>query len=362
MGAIRLFLALVVAVGHLRMLMLTPAGINTLPNIELGINAGFAVMFFYMISGFLISTGLTEKYPSTPAGALRFYEGRLVRIFSLYWPVLLLTFAVHNLWSWFGALSSIDKFTNVFIIGVDWRILFADYPGWHWDASPQYLHQAWTLGAELVFYLLAPFILRSWKVAMSLLLLSAAIRLAIVSTTPFDGRMMYLFLPSTLVFFLIGHFVQLLSLRWLWIRSGRIGLLFLACSWLWLRDGTATWDGFRFWAAVICFAAALPGIFSSTKDSARWNALGDLSYPVYLLHIVVMVKLMDFKLLERLPYPPLLITAVYLAVVIVSAIAVHWLLERPTAALMRSCFRLFRRTRTRLFPVKPPAVDAPSAT
>lgn len=339
MGGIRLFLALVVATGHLRAVLLTPANLNTLPSIELGMNAGFAVMFFYMISGFLISTGLSEKYPATRAGTLAFYESRFVRIFSLYWPALLLMLVVFNLWSWFGALSAIDKFTNLFIVVMDCRILFADYPGWHWDAGPFNMHQAWTLGAELVFYLLAPFILRSRKVALILFLLSAAIRLAIVSTTEFDGRMMYLFQPSTFLFFLIGHFAQEQSCRWLWLRSGKVGLLLLACSLLCVLNGRATWDGFRFWIAVVCFAAALPGIFALTKDSRRWNALGDLSYPVYLIHVMVLIKVIDWRLIERLPSPPNVVSLVYLVLVIVAAIAAHWLLEKPFAQVMRMCLR-----------------------
>jgi peptidoglycan/LPS O-acetylase OafA/YrhL len=56
---------------------------------------------------------------------------------------------------------------------------------------------AWTLGAELNFYLLAPFILRSWKIALALLLASAGVRAYLVATTVFDGRWTYVFAPST---------------------------------------------------------------------------------------------------------------------------------------------------------------------
>src|SRR5262245_44512780 len=57
MGAIRLALAWIVALDHFRVIALTPRsiGLDTLlPN--LGLNGGIAVMLFYVISGFLIST------------------------------------------------------------------------------------------------------------------------------------------------------------------------------------------------------------------------------------------------------------------------------------------------------------------
>ena len=147
MGAIRLFLALVVAIDHLRAMILEPAHLNGLPpHIELGMNAGLAVMFFYIISGFLISTGLDEKYPPTWAGTSEFYQSRFIRIFSLYWPMLLLMFVAFNFWGWFSSLSVGDKLTNLFILGMDWRIMFASYPNLHWDAAAPFFIKYGPLG------------------------------------------------------------------------------------------------------------------------------------------------------------------------------------------------------------------------
>ena len=67
MGAIRLFLAFVVVIDHVRELVLRPLGLDTGDYIKIGMNAGHAVMFFYVISGFLISYVLQDKYPALPA-------------------------------------------------------------------------------------------------------------------------------------------------------------------------------------------------------------------------------------------------------------------------------------------------------
>src|SRR6187200_1979229 len=92
MGGVRLFLALVVASDHLRLVILQPMQLDVRPLWHLGMNAGFAVMFFYMISGFLISMVLHQKYTATPRYTLAFYRSRFIRIFSLYWPLAAICF------------------------------------------------------------------------------------------------------------------------------------------------------------------------------------------------------------------------------------------------------------------------------
>jgi peptidoglycan/LPS O-acetylase OafA/YrhL len=254
-------------------------------------NPGLAVMFFYMISGFLMSLVLSEKYAATTSGTLQFYQSRFIRIYSLYWPTLLFIFFAFGFWGWFAELSPGNKFTNLFILGMEWRIMFASYPDWHWDASGPFFHQAWTLGAELTFYIAAPFILRSWRIALSIFVVSATIRGIFVATTVFDGRWTYLFLPSTFMFFLIGHFARVISRHWPTLKTGHCGALmlglgFLAC----LLKRPVNWDSWQFWLAVFCFAASIPGVFERTKRAALLNALGDLSFPVYLVHLMVVAE------------------------------------------------------------------------
>ena len=49
-------------------------------------NGRMAVQCFYMISGFLISLVLSNKYdPSTADGRRLFYSNRALRIFVPYW-------------------------------------------------------------------------------------------------------------------------------------------------------------------------------------------------------------------------------------------------------------------------------------
>lgn len=336
MGAIRLFLALVVVLDHARQLVMQPAGIEVSRYLELGMNAGFAVIFFYMISGFLISTALAEKYPPNRAGTLAFYRSRFIRIFSLYWPVLIFIFWLYGYWGWFTALSIGDKVTNVFILGMDWRIQFASYPDWHWNASPELLHPTWTLGLELAFYVLAPFILRSWKISAALLVASLVTREYFVASASFDVRWTYMFLPSNFLFFLLGHFAR--SMPWPSVTKPRFGAALLVCSALPLIYAEAPWDGWQFWSAILCFALALPGVFAGTKQSRFLNAMGDLSYPVYLIHILVIVEIVGMGL-GKVTQSGHLFVAMLFSCAILAALLARWIFEKPAAMLMRLSLR-----------------------
>ena len=73
MGLLRLFLALVVAIDHWRVIILHPKSIYLDDVCKFGFNAGYAVMFFYVISGFLITYTLTRNYEPDRAGIAAFY-------------------------------------------------------------------------------------------------------------------------------------------------------------------------------------------------------------------------------------------------------------------------------------------------
>jgi len=331
-------LAFVVVVDHLRIWVLAPAGLSTQPYYQLGMNAGFAVMFFYIISGFLISTALEYKYPFTMTRTIDFYKSRFVRIFSLYWPMVLVTLAVlPTAREEFLSNSIADKFTNIFLVGIEWRISFTGTSE-HWNAALYGLYQAWTLGAELIFYSVAPFLLRSRTAALSVFFLSLATRAVCVYLVGFEARWTYLFLPSTFLFFLLGHFARSAADRWPQMKAPATGLAFLAASIaILLADTTSyvTWDSLRFCFAVLFFSMAIPGIFQATKDNSVLNLLGDLSFPVYLVHLLLIIVGVDLGLFRILPLFGPVVVLTTLAVTLVAAAAAHWLLEQPTARLLR---------------------------
>lgn len=105
-----------------------------------------------------------------------------------------------------------------------------------------------------------------------------------------------------------------------------LALLAVAIGILSLRR-VYTFGSIPFWCAVPCFTLALPGIFALTKN-VRWVAfLADLTYPMYVVHMLVLIKISEF-------FKPSL--PVFAAAVVVIALAVHVLIERPLQAAFRT--------------------------
>src|SRR5581483_8309273 len=69
--------------------------------------------------------------------------------------------------------------------------------------------QAWTLGVELSFYLIAPWVLKDVRRVLALLSLSLALRVALVLTgIGLQDPWTYRFFPTELALFLVGALAQ----------------------------------------------------------------------------------------------------------------------------------------------------------
>ena len=332
-GAIRLFLALAVAYDHLSQQNIM--GLEAIPRTWLfGMNGPFSVLFFYIISGFLISFAISNKYGTTRSGIIRFFDSRFIRIFSLYWPLLILSVLEPPSRHWLSSAPVIDKVTSVTLLGMDWASSFDTYPNPKIVTVP-ILGQAWTLGAELTFYLMAPFLFRSWKAAAVALIGSAVIRAILVGNLGLHPVWSFTFFPSTLVFFMLGFFARAASERLRVLGNPFAGVTLVAASFLIMALPDTNWDTGGFWVAILCFSMGLPGVFACTKNLGFLNALGNLSYPLYLTHEFVLVHWhgMMQHLTDQWGSVVCYLFAVVMCLAIASAS--HALLEQPVAKLMR---------------------------
>src|SRR5262249_52497545 len=175
--------------------------------------------------------------------------------------------------------------------GMDWLVAFKSYPQTYWDFLPSSLGIAWTLAAELTFYAMAPWLLRSARVAIALFALSVALRIGALWLV--EGRLYviwsYFFFPATLMFFLLGHFARQFGTRYSIGLMGSLALLAMAAILSCLGYARVSVDFPAEYGAAVCFALALPGLFRATKDNRFLNFCGDLTYPLYLTHSLVVV-------------------------------------------------------------------------
>jgi peptidoglycan/LPS O-acetylase OafA/YrhL len=226
--------------------------------------------------------------------------------------------------------------TNVFIVGQEISILMdAD---WLRLVGP-----AWSLSIELQFYLLAPFIVkRSLPVCAGIFALAIAARLSLLSWAFDPWR--YFFPPAVYCFFLMGHLAHRLSV---YIVSSTVkqqigcAAIPLLCiiAWLCHVEEVKDLDRPELWVFYVAFAAAIPFIFELTKNNRIDAWIGDLSYPLYLVHrLVFLIFSMSLANTRRLGDLDPVWWIVGLIASIIAAITLHHIVEVPVNRL-RERFR-----------------------
>jgi peptidoglycan/LPS O-acetylase OafA/YrhL/uncharacterized protein YdhG (YjbR/CyaY superfamily) len=206
-------------------------------------------------------------------------------------------------------------FINVFMVGQDFfqtiinsnaigetnivtRTVTAAMPPHFFDNLWILVGQAWSLGSELLFYAIAPFIVRSVKRLVVCLCISLAIRFGLIfGLHGFDSTVWgYNFFPATCCLFCLGslsyHLYPKLAgnriapLAGLWITAAfatfaLVSMLFWQAI---LPVGPGGLDTIWLWLAYILFALSLPLLFGFWRRNRIDRWIGELSYPLYLVH------------------------------------------------------------------------------
>jgi peptidoglycan/LPS O-acetylase OafA/YrhL len=211
MGFIRLLLAISVVLTHISPFF----GFEQL-------NGETAVQAFFVISGFYMTLILREKYIGKNGSYFSYLSNRLLRIYPTYWVVLLATIVLSFILFQFGLHSAYDSYNTFYQehsthhsqflyaspgnIIKDFTIVGrTDYAVLNDAVKNMTVPQAWTLVLELLFYLIAPFIVRKTTLIIPFLFASICLRyfvfhFALINHMPLPYR----FFPSEIIFFLLG--------------------------------------------------------------------------------------------------------------------------------------------------------------
>jgi len=367
MGLLRLLLALAVVLTH--------AG----PIYGIRMTGGVAsVQTFFMISGFYMALVLSTKY--TGPGAIRvFYANRILKIFPLYWVVLLISalyygiFAIlpdHPLAATMGNYNNpltvagvplgaviASAASQVFIFGQD-LMMFLGISDGHLafthsfgESKPQLwttllVPQAWSLGLELDFYLLAPaLILLRTRYLFAVMLASLAVRAYVYHQLRWaDDPWTYRFFPSELALFVAGmisyrlyeHFRERLF-RPTGIIGARIVATGAVASTVLYSFIPLSSDLLETLFLLQVFVS-LPPMMVVSSLSRLDRDIGELSYGIYIVHFLVLAMLRNFV-------PSLPGTSLYPAIgVLISIVAAVTL----TAAVYRGISTIRERNTQRL--------------
>jgi peptidoglycan/LPS O-acetylase OafA/YrhL len=310
MGVLRVLLALSVVISHLGGFF----GVSL-------VGGTASVQMFYVISGFYMATILTEKYDPR-RDIWIFFSNRFLRIYSIYFVCLVLSLAVYallyiaGLGGWFfpEAAANGDRlgwfgkvwlaFTHVFVVGQE-TTLFLEYTDnglgftpngpsgplqlWRMLAVPQ----AWSISLELMFYCIVPFLIRYGTRTLCLIIAATlALRFATYAAgyeiDPWINR----FFPFELGLFVLGMVARRIydsSIGGI-SRDVQIAIViiffivscFVRELMFYLKMVYVMWP-YYFSALIV-----LPCLFQLTRHNKFDGFIGTFSYPLYLVHWLVM--------------------------------------------------------------------------
>ena len=308
MGLLRVLLALSVAISHFGSYYLA---------------GGFAaVQVFYIISGFYMATVLTEKYdPRRDIGI--FFTNRFLRIYSIYYLCLLISLAGYALiyisgqGGWIAYVKEVGSglgwagkawliFSGLFIFGQEstlfmkldgGQLLYApDGPTAIWQIMP--VPQAWSVSLELMFYCLVPFLIRTKTTTLiaiiaATLVLRAAVYHAGYEIDPWMSR----FFPMELGLFVLGMVARRVYDAYTGrigrnIQLGIVGAFFVVTCVLQQLLYAAMIHkisiSYVIWPYYFSALIVLPCLFQLTRYSKIDGAIGNFSYPFYMIHWIVL--------------------------------------------------------------------------
>lgn len=311
MGVLRFILAVSVVLFHT-----DPYGFQL-------VGGGLAVESFFIISGFYMSLVLDKKYTGVNGRYSLFIGNRLLKLYPAYWTVLVLAVLMQLLvWLCTGEPFLLIYqimhfkmnlpgilflgFSNIAILGQDWvsfmgldkasgdLFFTADFmKTYPFLFSFLVVPQGWSLGIELCFYLVAPFLLRKKLFfILTLMALTVILRIYLVQVQGLHyDPWIFRFFPSQLLLFLAGN----LSYRVYTAIKTRIQLskAGVYCILFFTTAITIAYSAIPFFALkkeiyLVLICLVLPLLVNAHKFFRFDTFLGELSYPVYLSHMLAL--------------------------------------------------------------------------
>lgn len=291
-GALRFFLAIVVALSHL--------GVT-----YYGYNPGVvAVVIFYLLAGMVSYKLIANIYPNQP---LLYYKDRFKRIFPLYLLVLLFSYIIYLLGASSYFISAkpdlLAYLSNITVIPLSYFM---------YSSIDKFtlIPPAWSLGVELQFYLLAPFILLKPKRIVFFLLFSFVIYALAVTGMLHTDYYGYRLIAGVLFVFLLGSLLQKAILDDKQSKVSGFNLvpfllliytiITIITIYIYITGYKAPYNHETLFALVLgvpllYLLSKLKLFFIPFKKIDRY--LGLLSYPLFLLHFPVLwlVELLSFS-------------------------------------------------------------------
>lgn len=294
MGYFRFILALAVSANHLWVI----GGIGR-----------YAVFAFYILSGYLMTTIIKNRYGTELAGLKKYAINRFLRIYPIYFIALAISMTFILILGSSG-ISMIDKnlsmpngplgwFMNITLLGLDFNVLERTIP------------PSWTLFVEVFYYALIPLAVRAggkfilWWVGVSIiyhLYFMLTHHGAMYGWNSRYGTVMAGSLGFSIGCMLRHYPMTWMHKRWVFISSLAFLTACYAVTAYWFMGAPSKWQldvmsTVIFYVSMVLSSIVIVNLFE-IRQGRIGNLLGDFSYSFYLLHLPVgffIFKTMNFE-------------------------------------------------------------------
>lgn len=351
MGTLRILLALAIVLNH------TPAWV------PIRLPSNLCVQMFFAISGFYMCFILTKK--RSYRNPFKFWFNRFLRLYPSYIFIIVLTLVVSLAYIWtgkvekypyilfnnyikyFGELSLtqiiviiISQITMLFqdlflFLGIDvannsfFLIQNIHDPAinlWEFLLIPQ----GWSISLEISFYALCPFLIKLETKWLYLLILSSLAARGFLgyygfSDDPFNYRCFPLEISNLLIGFIACKelYLNLNNTRDKLKHNIKKIMIwnFVPISVISYFIGIET---AIYLILVVCFACSIPFLFEKTKNMHYDREIGNLSYPIYINHcLVIPISIATLRFIginESLVFIPVIVISIAMALMMVKYI------------------------------------------
>lgn len=267
---------------------------------------GLGVYFFFVLSGFLITyLLLAEKEKFGTISIKQFYFRRILRIWPLYYFVLVLGFFILPQFEIFKIGYLQNSFEQHFYPNLILYLLILPNLAFSFYPAVPNIGQAWSIGVEEQFYIIWPIIIAKSKSIIKTLLIITIILILIKVFVLLLGyfsqdtdwyRPLKLFIAMSKFECMsiggIGAYFLYTNHRLLKLAYNPIiFIISLSCSILLiyftpqkLQDGIHLVYSFLFLQIILFIANKSPSIYF---DNKLFNYLGKISYGLYMYHFMV---------------------------------------------------------------------------
>lgn len=312
LGVLRFILALAVAFTHTVHLASDRSKLNMRFLVDPYHIGNMAVVVFFLISGYAMTHSILNNFHGSSEHILKFYEDRFLRIFPTYWFYFLASAVFVLLTSYGNPHFDIQKLLfNSTVVLLNFSSYFGPTmdiaQGYAFPVSAPLIPPAWSLGTELQFYLVIPFLIilvkkRKVRLFMSLFVLSLIWYICTLFTLmPVLAKyeFEYRSLPPVLFIFLSGSAYYLSKhdevkttkdfFRKVLVCTFIVVLICTILAHFFNTNGTSFSIGLAYLIGIGLVAIA-------TNSKIRFprqvdGFLGNLSYPVFLCHWLTLLFL-----------------------------------------------------------------------